>query len=122
MPKFSNRSEQRLLECHPLIQEVMNEAIKYVDFMIVCGYRGKEDQDRAYREGKSNVTFPNSKHNNAPSLAVDIAPYPTLYSNEYEFWYVAGVIMSIAKQLQIPLRWGGRWKTLRDTPHFELEI
>ena len=122
MPKFSDRSKLRLLECHPLIQEVMNEAIKYVDFMIVCGYRGKEDQDRAYREGKSNVTFPNSKHNNSPSLAVDIAPYPTLYSNEYEFWYVAGVIMCIAKQLQIPLRWGGRWKTLRDTPHFELEI
>ncbi len=121
MPVFSNISMLRLLTCHPKIQEVLNEAIHYVDFRVVCGYRGREEQDAAYHDGKSNLKFPMSKHNQTPSQAVDVAPFPTLYEDEKEFYYVAGVIMAVAKIKGIPLKWGGRWTRLRDTPHFELE-
>lgn len=121
MPNFSNISMQRLMTCHPKIQEVLNEAIQYCDFRVVCGYRGKEEQNAAYHDGKSNLQFPMSKHNSNPSLAVDVAPFPSLYEDEKEFYYVAGVIMAVAKMRKIGLKWGGRWTRLRDTPHFELE-
>jgi len=46
-----------------------------MDVTIVCGYRGEEEQNKAYTEKKSGLKFPQSKHNHAPSSAVDIAPY-----------------------------------------------
>ncbi len=41
MPEFSNTSKARLATCHPDIQEVMNEVIKYFDCTILEGYRVK---------------------------------------------------------------------------------
>ena len=43
--------------------------------MIVCGHRNKEDQNKAFAEGKSKLKWPKGKHNKLPSQAVDAAPY-----------------------------------------------
>ena len=44
MPKFGNRSKQRLETCHEDLQEIFNEVIKYFDCSVLCGHRGEEDQ------------------------------------------------------------------------------
>lgn len=131
MPRFSTMSKQRLAECDYRIQEILNEAIKHMDFTVVCGFRGEEEQDKAYREGKSKVRFPRSKHNQKPSLAVDIAPCRggTIPWNDVgAFILLAGFILAIACLKKTPLRWGGDWdsdrdmtdQTFNDYPHFEI--
>jgi len=75
MPKFSRSSRDKLAECHEDLQVLFNEVIRYYDCTITCGYRSKEEQNKAFTEGKSKLKFPNSKHNKKPSIAVDAVPY-----------------------------------------------
>ncbi len=100
MYAFSKISKQRLATCHVDLQTLMNEVIKWYDITIVCGHRGQEAQDKAYKEGKSQLRFPQSKHNRYPSDAVDITTY-----NKGIDWrvkpaiYLAGWVMGIATRL-----------------------
>lgn len=145
MPKFGNASKQRLATCHPDLQKIMNEAIKYIDFSVVEGYRTAAEQEKYYREGKSKTL--NSKHllrycpeySGQYSYAVDVAPYfsstpHTDFNDREEFCLLAGVILSTAKRLKeegkikSDIRWGGKWSKARikgntffDGPHFEIK-
>jgi len=78
MPQFSNTSKKRLDTCHPDIQLILNDLIKFMDFTVVSGMRDKEEQNALYPKF-SKVKFPHSKHNANPSNAVDIAPYVPPY-------------------------------------------
>lgn len=133
MPRFSDRSKNRLNTCDPRLQEILHEAIKYFDFTVLEGHRDKETQERYFNERKTKVHYPNSKHNSNPSLAVDIVPY---YPDEPHirwksikgFAYMAGLINGIATSKGYKLRWGGNWngevyipkQRFDDLPHFEI--
>lgn len=121
MPSFGKASKSRLATLHPKIQSVLNEAIKYYNFSIVCGHRNEKDQNQAYDDRLSTKRWPNSRHNTLPSEAVDVAPYPIDWNNDEEFCFLAGLITGIAETMGIKLRWGGRWESLNDLPHLELE-
>lgn len=128
MYHFGKTSLERLETCHPDLQKVMHEAIKITDFTVLCGHRGEESQNQAYREGRSKLVFPKSKHNAFPALAIDIAPWPIAWDDREQFYYTAGIIIGVARSLEIPLRHGGDWdsdgritdNTWDDLPHFEL--
>lgn len=75
MFKFSTKSKSILLTCHPDLQRVFNKVIMYYDCSILSGHRNKDDQDELFRKGLSKKSGGTSKHNNSPSLAVDVAPY-----------------------------------------------
>lgn len=128
MPAFSEVSKKRLSGAHPLIQKVMNEAIKKYDFMMLDSQRGRAAQEEAFRKGNSKAHFGQSAHNWEPSVAVDVAPYPLDWNDRKRFIELAGIIMPIAKGFKIPLRWGGDWnqngiltdEKLSDLPHYEL--
>lgn len=120
MAKFSEKSLQRLSECHEDLQRVMNEVIKEIDITVLCGYRGEEEQMEAYRSGNSKAKFGQSKHNHSPSLAVDVAPYPIDWDDISRFKEMGEIVLRKADELGIKLRWGGDFKSLKDYPHFEL--
>jgi hypothetical protein len=128
MPVFGAQSEKHLAACHPDLQRVLREAIKYIDFSVTCGFRNQADQDRAFAEGKSKVKWPNGEHNQSPSRAVDVAPYPLNWNDAEAFTLLAGVIYGIACMMGIKLRigadWDGDFNTLehsfKDRPHIEL--
>jgi len=131
MPKFSKASKSKLKTCHPDIQRLMNEVVKYYDCTIVDGHRDKERQDLYYAQGVSKVKYPNSRHNRYPSNAVDVAPYikgKGLSWNTIECYVLSGQIIEIARRLKIDIRWGGDWdsdrdltdQTFNDLVHFEL--
>ena len=131
MPKFGTKSVERLATCDEKLQKVFNEVIKYYDCTVTCGYRGKEDQNKAFDEGRSNARYPKGKHNNSPSTAVDIYPYPIDFENYDRLSHFAGFVLGIANSMGIKLRWGRDWHQefwtnkkdttkLRDYPHFEL--
>ena len=134
MPILSQKSLAQLATCHPDLQRVVREAIKYFDFTVIEGHRGKDAQEAAYAKGLTKVRWPNGKHNQTPSLAVDIAPYPIDWSESKKaherFVYMAGIVMATAARMGVRLRWGGDWNQnqdmrdegFRDYPHFELVL
>jgi len=128
MPKFGAKSTNQLSTCRDELQEVFNEVIKTVDCSVLEGHRGKNRQNALYKEGKTKVTFPKGRHNNSPSNAVDVVPYPVDWSDRERFTLFAGFVLGIAKSMGINLRWGGDWNQnwevndnkFDDFPHFEI--
>jgi len=132
MASFGKTSSDRLDGCHPDLQKIMNIVVKVRDISIIEGIRGEEDQNRMFDEGKSKLQWPDSKHNirddRIVSHAVDIAPWPEQYADKEAMIYVAGIVMGVASELGIKLRWGGDWdgdgdmadQSFDDLWHFEL--
>ena len=118
MPKFSETSLSKLATCDRRIHHVLHAAIGFTDFSVLCGHRGSLSQNEAQKAGKSQLRWPDSKHNKKPSLAVDIAPYPIDWEDKERFCFLAGVIMTVAKLFDVSLKWGGDWGW--DFGHFEL--
>ena len=140
MPAFSETSEARLKTCHPKIIQIMRFAIEVIDFKILCGYRGEEEQNAAYPK-YSLVKYPLSKHNHMEdgkpcSLAIDIIPYDNIlhtivgWDDAESFALLAGHVKMAAYAFDIKLRWGHDWNNNNilsdekgkfvDRPHFEL--
>jgi peptidoglycan LD-endopeptidase CwlK len=137
MPRFSQRSFSRLATCHPDLQTIFYEVIKYVDCTILEGHRGQEAQDEAFKKGNSKLMWPNGKHNTLPSMACDVAPYPVPDWNDLsKFYWFAGFVMGVSELLYMTgkithkVRFGGDWnrnysisdeKGLRDLVHYEIK-
>lgn len=139
MAKFGDDSLKQLKNIDARLQQILNIAIKIIDLKVVCGHRSTEEQGKLFKQGRKhdgigwyidnkNAVLTNcdgfinkSKHNQLPAKAVDIVPYPSMWSDNYKFYYLAGVIMTIAWYLKIPLKWGGEFKTFKDFPHFEID-
>ncbi len=130
MPEFSERSRKNLGTCHEDLQRLFSEVIKHVDCTILCGYRGIEEQDQAFQEGRSRLRFPQSKHNENPSLAVDAVPFPINFNDTRRFYLFAGIVRGIAVMMKISIRCGADWdsdlnlndQTFHDLGHFELML
>lgn len=128
MPAFGRGSLSALELVDTRLRGVLEEAIKYWDFTVLEGHRGPERQQELFESGTSQVSWPNSKHNSLPSVAVDIAPYPIDWEDTERFIQLSGAILQIAKQNGLDLRWGGDWnrdgrmtdESFRDLLHFEL--
>lgn len=128
MPEFGKNSKSRLATCHPDLQRLFNEVIKQVDCTIICGHRNREDQDEAYRTGKSKVQWPDGKHNKNPSEAVDAVPYPIDWADLKQMYMFVGFVRGIALSMGIKIRCGADWngnfdikdQNFHDVPHFEL--
>ncbi len=128
MPNFSTRSEERLQTCHKDLQYIMAEVVKTYDISIICGHRNAKDQNTAYFANNSQVKWPDSKHNEYLSMAVDVVPYPDMWDSTRQFYFMAGYIQSIADEFNINIRWGGNWdrdndlddNEFMDLGHFEL--
>lgn len=129
MPSFSKRSLRALEELHPLLQKLLNEAIKEYDFVVLDAQRGRAEQEKARKGGFSKVGFGNSAHNYAPAIATDICPYPIDWEDTKRFITLQfDVIKPLAKKLSIPIRQGLDWnmngkitdENFLDFPHIEL--
>tara|TARA_Y100000401_G_scaffold47601_1_gene36746 strand:+ start:2400 stop:2792 length:393 start_codon:yes stop_codon:yes gene_type:complete len=128
MYKFGKRSREALATCHPDLQKVLNEVIKYVDCSVLEGHRSAERQDKLFEEGKTKVKYPNGRHNASPSRAVDVTPYPIDWDDRERQTLFAGFVLGIARQMGVKLRWGGDWdmdfqvvdNRFDDFPHFEI--
>jgi peptidoglycan LD-endopeptidase CwlK len=132
---LSASSEKKLNECDPKLQSVIRTAAQYIDIVVSCGQRGKEEQDKAFAEKKSKTPWPKSKHNVLPpaiySRAVDIAPLlrsQIPWSDRLMFYFTVGYIKAIADQLKVKIRLGADFNmdkdlhndSFVDLPHIEL--
>ena len=120
MFSFGKKSLEKRSQLHSDLQKVVDEAIKHIDFSIICGHRGEEEQNEAFKSGASKLVYPNSKHNMEPSDAFDATPYPCDWSDIPSFQRLADIIKQAAETTGVKIIWGGDWKTFKDYPHFEL--
>ncbi len=129
MPHHGRQSLHRLRSCDPRLQALFARVVAEYDNSILCGHRGREAQNRAFREGRSKLEWPDGDHNEYPSKAVDAAPWPIDWTNLKRFYHFAGYVLATAREMGIPLRWGGDWdrdydlddQTFNDLVHFEID-
>jgi len=107
VPNFGAKSKQNLSEAHINLQRLFTEVIKHRDCTVVVGYRGEAEQNRAFAVGNSKLKFPNSKHNQSPSLAVDVVPYINGGAcwDTKECYAFGGFVMGVASQMGIKIRY-----------------
>jgi peptidoglycan L-alanyl-D-glutamate endopeptidase CwlK len=120
------KNEKKLLTCHPDLQKVFNELQKDTLICVICGFRGEKEQDEAFKSRHSKLRWPESKHNDQPSRAVDVAPLGKDlmidWDNINNFKMLSLKVFSTAYRLGITnLEWGGSWINFPDFPHYELQ-
>ncbi len=118
--KWSARSLREMEGIHPDLRAVCDRALELseVDFVITDGRRTKAEQAQHVANGASKTM--NSRH--LTGCAIDFAPL-VHGKVRWEFAYcrqVANAFKAAAKELGIPIIWGGDWTRFRDGPHIEL--
>ena len=131
MFKFGKGSLEKLNTVHPDLKLVMQEVIKLtpIDFGITEGIRSLERAEQLKSDGLSKV---GSKSKHCQGKAVDIVCYDNgKVTWDLDFYEAVGqVVGEVSELLDIPIRWGGSWKTgdfrlnrdmkFIDAVHFEL--
>lgn len=134
MPKYSKSSIEKLETCHLDLYRLFMDVGKYFDCTVLEGRRGEEKQELFFREGKTKLHYPNSKHNAVEPLlsdAVDVIPYPVDWRFEKELyktvwdghdqaakdighniqrWFMfIGYVKATARQMAIEIICGADW-------------
>ena len=141
MYKLGTRSLTNLEGVHPDMVKLIKESItdSPVDFTVVEGLRTRKRQQELYAQGRTkpgvrvtNVDGVKKKSNHQVKEdgygnAVDIYPYflGQVQVNHKDtikcLKQIADHIKAKAEELEIPITWGGDWKSPYDPPHFELK-
>lgn len=123
MYKWSKKSSDLLATCDKRLQDLANAMLERskFDLTIIEGYRTKDEQERAFQEGKSKAHYGQSKHNVFPSQAIDIAPYPISWDkNDIRWWKMIALAYEVARIKNIKIRSGVFFTGLEDYPHIEI--
>lgn len=112
------RSEKNLTGVHPDLVKVVRKASETAQFVVTEGLRTAERQAQLVAAGASQT----QKSRHLTGHAVDLA---ALVGDEIRWDWplyakLATAMKDAATQLNIPLEWGGDWKSLKDGPHFQL--
>lgn len=114
------RSRMRLRDVHPDLVRVVERAIQIsdVDFTVLEGRRSIDKQRKLVASGAS--TTMNSRH--LTGHAVDLgALIDGKVRWDWPLYHkIAAVMKQAARELNVPLEWGGDWKSFKDGPHFQL--
>ena len=130
------RSERNLIGVHPDLVKVIRRAAKAGGFIITEGLRTKARQAQLVKAGASRTM--NSRH--ITGHAIDVAAVVNGEVRwDWELYVaIANVMKDAAKELKIPVEWGGTWRLLNtvdgpitskmlsrsfpDGPHFQLPL
>ncbi|WP_223621168.1 M15 family metallopeptidase [Lysobacter sp. ESA13C] len=117
---LSKRSKDNLQGVHPDLVRVVERAIQLtkVDFVVTEGLRSLARQRQLKDAGASKTL--RSRH--ITGHAVDLA---AIVGKDIRWdWplypQLAAAMKQAARELGVPLEWGGDWKSFKDGPHFQL--
>lgn len=118
--KLSKRSEERLAGVHPDLAKVVRLALvlSEFDFAVIEGLRTEARQKELVAIGASRTM--NSRH--LTGHAVDLG---AMLGGQIRWDWplydkIAAAMKGAAKELGVPLEWGGDWTSFKDGPHFQL--
>ena len=120
--RLGKQSREKLKGVHPDLILIVGRAIQIteIDFGVSEGLRSKKRQAELVRRGASKTM--RSKH--LTGDAVDLVAYIgkdvrwdwPLYAK------ISTAMKQAAKELRIPIEWGGDWRTFKDGPHFQRKV
>jgi peptidoglycan L-alanyl-D-glutamate endopeptidase CwlK len=117
---WSLSSKSQMKDIHPDLRRLADLALELspYDFRITDGKRTRAEQKTYVAKGASQTL--NSRH--LYGFALD---YVAIVNGKarYELVYmkaIADAFKKAANKLDIPINWGGDWKSFKDTPHIEL--
>lgn len=125
MYRLGPQSKMRLRGVHPDLIKVVERAIQIttVDFTVLEGARSPERQRTLVDSGASQTL--NSRHipgADGYAKAVDLGAW---VDDQVDWSWplyhkIAAAMKEAAKQVKVPIEWGGDWKSFKDGPHFQL--
>ena len=117
---LGQRSLSRLEGVHSDLVRVVKKAaaMSSLDFTVLEGLRTTARQKQLYDQGATKTM--NSRH--ITGHAVDLAPMlgGTVRWDWPLYHQLAAVVKAAAKAENVPIQWGGDWRTFKDGPHWEL--
>lgn len=119
--KLSSKSIARMSGVHPDLVRIMHRAaaISSVDFRVTEGLRTLARQKELVAAGASWTMKSRHLTGHAVDVAAEVGgkvrwDWPLYYK-------IADAVKTAAKELGVPIVWGGDWKSRKDGPHFELD-
>lgn len=107
--KLGEKSKKELVGVHPDLVAVVEKAIEITpqDFSVHDGMRTLEEQKELVRSGASKTL----KSRHLSGHAVDLVPYINgkLRWEWDPIYQIAEAVRTAARELEIPIRWGGDW-------------
>jgi peptidoglycan L-alanyl-D-glutamate endopeptidase CwlK len=124
--QLNTTSLSRLSKVHPHLQAIVKRAAEITgcDFQVTCGIRSVAEQKVLVAKGASKTM--RSRHlpgkTNKLSHAVDLVAYLNGKVSWHGplYYQLAKAMKQAAKELKLPIEWGGDWKGFFDGPHFQL--
>lgn len=117
---LTQRDNQRLDGVHPDLVRVIRRAAAMSDlrFTVLEGRRTMERQRQLLAQRATRTL--NSRH--LTGHAVDIAPMiGAKISWDWPLYHrLAPIVKRAAADLNVPIEWGGDWRTFKDGPHWQL--
>lgn len=117
---LGERSLKRLEGVHADLVRVVKKAasMSNIDFTVLEGLRTLERQKQLLAQHAT--TTMKSRH--LTGHAVDLAP---MLGGEVRwdwplYYKLAPIIKAAATEENVPIEWGGDWKTFKDGPHWQL--
>lgn len=133
MAQFSKKSLGKLSTVHTDLITLFSECVKHRDCTVTSGIRTMEEQQALYAQGRTTdgniVTYRDGterRSNHQSGDAVDVVPYPTMWSDIDELKsfgsFVQGLAIGLKKcgLIQSDITWGGDWN-FKDYPHYEIK-
>ncbi|HFQ4989953.1 TPA: M15 family metallopeptidase [Vibrio vulnificus] len=123
---LSARSESRMLGVHDDLKRVVRRAIELTpfDFGITSGKRSAEEQNALFRRGASQLDGYSRLSRHQTGHAIDYVVYDEDGKVTWGFSYyerVSWAFKQAARELGVPIKWGGDWTSFKDGPHIELD-
>jgi peptidoglycan L-alanyl-D-glutamate endopeptidase CwlK len=118
---LGSRSRARLNGVHPDLVRVVELALTYSphDFTITEGLRSVARQRELKAAGASQTM--NSRHITGHAIDFAVLVGGKVRWDWPLYGQVADAFKRAAKELNVPIIWGGDWTSLRDGPHIELD-
>lgn len=120
---LGQRSLSRLEGVHPDLVRVVKRAAatSSIDFTVLEGLRTVERQKQLIAVGASSLKDP-MKSRHVTGHAVDIAPMigGTIRWDWPLYHQLAIIVKDAARAENIPIEWGGDWRSFKDGPHWQL--
>lgn len=118
---LSDRSLTALKGVHPDLVSVVHLAAKLspTPFIITEGLRTRARQTQLVAQGASKTM----KSRHLTGHAIDFVPVVggQVTWKWPAFKPIADAFKQAAKELKVPIVWGGDWRTFKDGPHIELD-
>jgi peptidoglycan L-alanyl-D-glutamate endopeptidase CwlK len=121
---LSDKNLAKLAGAHPDLQKVIKHAaaLSSIDFTILEVQRTLERQKQLMAQGATRTMKSRHLVTGGYSHACDIAPLDGgQVSWAWPLYFkLAPIIKQAAKEVGVPIEWGGDWKTFKDGPHWQL--